>query len=525
MQVLSNSAEHVRSNRLTCDLTKYASRRDRYATWIKVFVCLFNASQKCNVRGVVRLWVRAGEVRLFGAHISESPKTYTIFAPFRGTSVQILSTSKSAEFQLESLSLLNPALPSPISVPDVSDRWENNKHQSFQFVDKTKTFEIQHPTSTEHDDYDLGSEAQKIIAKQLKEASGDSYGQRRILICGKQSSKTVAASIACINYVLSTSELEKISAGVGFLDLNPISPAFACPGTISAATFRDLILGPSHAQPLQINKSWNNALISSFYVDSDQQSNNTVPDLNLVEKLLQLIQRSKHTILVIRVGRWFSTVPEQILVRLKNTINPNMVLSVDQSRTSESSDAALLMSRLMSVEIVRQPSFRSTPASALVAHKLSLLSHYRLHGYVGASPLWYSFGRTVSDLRNLELSFMSASSGVNFIITCGGSLRPQDIPEVLRKAMVMIVARAENGNPAQRAPTVANMNEPGHSYELHHVGIAQAQSIDEVKETIVLNTPVTLARLTEVSAAGLQIGLVLQRPSMDGWFDHSLLDE
>lgn len=488
-------------------------------------VCVFNDLQKCSFCGVVSLWVKTGEIRLFGACISESPTAYTAFAPFDSNPVHILSLSESAEFQLDSLSLTSPALPSSINVPDLL-HFRKKDQRSFQLVDETGIFEPQQTRATEQgDDYELGAEARKAIATELKETSNTAHEQTRILISGDQPSKTVAASIACINYILSNPDYGKTSMGVGFLDLDPVCPAFACPGTVSGATFRRFILGPSHTQPLQTNQSSDNKIISSFYADFEQQNSNNAIDMNLVEKLLRSVQNSKHSVLIVRVGRWFRTVSEQTLMNLRNTINPRIVLSVDRSRISEFHDAALGLSKLMSVDFVRQPSFRSIPPSALTAHKLLLMSHYLFYGYVGGRPLWYDLASINLDSRKEELPFMSADNGVNFIIVRGGSLRPQDIPEALCKAMVMIVARAGNGQHVQYASAPLDVNESDLSCELRHVGVAQVQTIDETKETIVLNTPVTLAQLTEVFRAGLQVGLVVQKPSNHGWFDPSLLHE
>lgn len=462
-------------------------------------------------------------MKSFGAYIDESPTLHMVFAPSGRQVAQIEAISEFAEFQIESLAPKSSQFPSPMNIPSQSNYGNQKDESSFQIAGQNPMTVIQSETTSQNtQNYNLSSKVRDHVESYLETEVANQTAPR-ILLCGSRPTKTAVTSTTLINGVLSELKQEDRSMGVGLLDLEPISPAFGCPGTVSLAHFRNFVLGPSHAFPLHLNETSPNSLIASFYVGLDPHDIPGHVDITMVEKLLDIAHKLRIRMLVIRIGKWLSSLPEKSLLRLSKVILPDLVLSIDQSKTSSCHFSALSISQHVSASFEHQPHPASNSTPWLVQQKLSLQSHFLSYAYVGGSYLWYGKEGSNDSSRRVRMPFRSVHGGISFIVVDGGIMRPHEVLEALHKALVMIVVREGLDNNVTYPSSAITIYESGAKKELQHMGVALIEEIDETSETIVLSTSLSAAYLAKFSLESLSIGLVLPKPSVDTWLHRGLL--
>ena len=456
---------------------------------------------------------------MLGAHLFESTETHTLFADVPS---EIEASSKTAEFQLEAIAPSDAAYPSALNVPGKLGREARSGQMSFRIIDLEADSVEDDLAPGDHvpDIRSIPSHDKNIAKVVQNQKIRNKKAGPRIMICGKRASQTSRAAGLTINHVLTTKEDAEDAQHVLFLDLDPSVPLFSCPGTISLARLCKPVFGPVYAYPLQVGCSSEGVLLASYYMGTSQDWDSSKLSMEIIEKLVQAGKDFGSDALIVRIGQWLGQASARIFQRLQELLSPNLVLSIERSKSSPYHEMAVVLSEHN--QLLHLPGFLSIPTSSLSEHRYALQSHFWLHQYVDGQPLWFQH---TSKARpgNDTISFGEIGACITFVIVRGGVLRAQDLSDALSGALVSVVATARLQHPTSNGGNGIIANELALGAELIHVGLAFVEHVDEVSKTITISGPLTVKRLTELKTNQLEIGLVLEKPGIDGRFGRHLL--
>jgi len=501
------------------------------------------------VRGITKIWIRQGSVSVYGALLHESPQVYTIFASIAESLPEILAQTKIAEFQLECIPSANSSFPSTLNVPGKLGRAARSSQMTFRVVEADREDiegSLDSRTST------MDEQIHSIFLKATnsfqisRQPMGDENTQDkevvrpRILVLGNRSGSTSKACIGIINRLLTEKHQGQTNDQVALLDLDHISPMFACPGTASLALIKAPILGPSYTSPLHINSSATNRLICSYYVGNVEST--TKPyHTTFVESLLK--KNIENMPLVIRVGARFGALSAQQIVSFTTTIKPSLNICIASSRSSELYEIGKTIAEQSSGVFSRLVLRTTRSMPTMDVHRMSLQSHFRHVDVLGRGLQWLpKTGPTITS-RSLSLPVGPNAHGLRFLVVHGGVLRYEDIGETLQNALVTIVAsysrehtellrdsqtlnvdpvsQTIHGGPPSFAIELRQLGED--AVFLQHVGLAYVDSLNESTGSITLITTVSQDEVQRYLETDYELGLVLEKPSADGRFAPRLL--
>lgn len=370
--------------------------------------------------------------------------------------------------------------------------------------------------------------------------------QPRIVVVGKRASTTSKTCIALINRVLTGAFPGQGKSQVVFLDLDHISPTFACPGTISLALVQTPILGPPYTSPLRVDPDARNKLLCSYFMGTIDACNPIPYGRSCLEKLLS--KDIEDVPLIIRIGSGFSTLSNEQIIDFNTITAPSLTVCISSSKASEQYEAAKTIAERSGSQLLQLVPPVVASRSGIDAHRISLQSHFRLCNVTGSESQWLPKTSALNPLRSLCLPLGHSAYGLKFLAIYGGILRNEDIAETLHKALVTIVASCgeEGTEPAANSlrknsdPVRPAMDSPTSSFAIklrhyendlnsfssfRYIGLAYVESLDEARNLITLMTTVDKAQMQRYFGADCELGLVLEKPSADGRFAPQLLFE
>lgn len=526
--------------------------------------------QKCAFEGIAKLWVREGSICINSAILHESPKAYTIFGSTSGSSTETVAQTRIAEFQLDTVSSCQALLPSVANVPGKLGELARRGSSSFHVLDKAESAEGFSEGITNIDG------PIRAISSHIKSASHKIQSAQTTIICGKRSIDTHRLSINLANHLLTDKSQPQQSQStehpkIAFLDLDYHSPAFSAPGTASLVILQKPLFGPSYTQPLQYEATLLNHAVFTQYIKGVDDSEKSRLNISCTQSLIETAKTlASDSCLLVRTGSWFAHMSASERSLLSKLLQPTLLVCIDMKKSSTDLETAQSLSKYTPDSTVLHIPIPPNPSlSPLQEHKLLLQSHFRIHNIIGDTPLWYH--ESLPDLplsRRLIISTNpTQADGLKFIQVHGGILRPQDIPRAIYQNLVVIMAVEKiNDNKNADLPSVSTTtsksqnhqwhdnitditafgSEPGfgcassgqnqHSKQslleirnipdyqpLHFIGLAFVEDIDLQGQTITMNTPVARDRLQHHVSLGRDVGLVLEKPGVDGRFGRELL--
>lgn len=461
---------------------------------------------------MANLWVRDGSIEVYGATLHESARVYTIFAPYIGNAVSLISISRITEFQLESIDLVNPAAPSVLNLPGRFKGKQNDL--SFHIID------FKEPPASLNKSLRAVSTPANHSANRFNSMlrKSTSSNNPSVIVCGKRSSNTAYAALGLINAMLSEPTAYGAQNGVAFLDLDQSSPTRTVPGTISLIHQRNIVLGPGSAYPLQPRMEAQSTLVSCMYTDpADTECG--VEIVKILESMLSSHPEMRKIPLVVRTGKWFATASMTTLAKFTKLLCLSLVLSVDRTKSSPFYEAGVTIIKKDAV-FEYAPELATHTIPSLAEHRHNLRSHFLFHEYVNETPTWYPHLTSLPNSRRLELTVGSSQSQLKFLLISRGMIRNKDLADTLIDTLVTIVARDSNSSDEEYAFQI-------HLYQrnltLRHIGLAFIEDFNESTGTVRLVTSVTNDLIERYRTDGLDVGLVLEKPGAEGQFSRHML--
>ncbi len=501
--------------------------------------------QSIVVLGLCTIWIRSGEINVYGARLQASPEVNRLYAPLTHALPQITAFSN-ADFVLASnhedeLHELQRSYQRPIwDVPGNADSVRSfhivSIHQGLYSTIKVSYSHSQLGYSLQYDDL-LRKRLKLLDSTQwlsaLRTMSKPVDSARDVLVCGSRSTGKSTFGRVLINCLVT-----EHSQGALLLDLDVKQPELAPPGIVYLAYVGSPLLGPpiSHLATPRVGRdiltrrsasaseetitgtSGQNHILRMHYIGSQGFEHSPQFSANAVADLIQCIEgvRSLACPLIVNSPGGFQDADELVSL-LHKKIPFSDIACLDHSASSRYKKlmAASREKEGCAIHEIQSKAHRGAPASTIQwSHLQSYFHMINLKSRVTWDPL------ALLSTNRTELGYGDPDSLLWAIITLGEQLALENVAQALEGSIVALVAVSQSGATSIRR-TIENLpyrqvpedDESGLPDPRcsECLGLAYVVNIDTVRETVEILTPVSLDELNAHSGTGNNLALVLGR--------------